>query len=511
MAETPVPPIQFADARNARLAYQVFGKGPHDIVAIPPTAQNIELSWERPEITAMFDRFARFSRYVHFDKRGTGCSGRTTSSVNTIDERVDDVRAVMDAVGLESAHFFAASEGVPMAILFAAAFPDRVKSLTLFGGFANLFPEGLSEDEYAALVDRQHTVAALWGTPQSPFLGRLAPTMAADKDFQDWHYRYERHAASPESLATLMVWSLDVDVREALPTLDLPVLVIHRTDDIVVPLELGKELADEIPGATLLTQGGADHLAFAGDMDGWMDEFERFITGTVAPKPAPKAKDVRIVTLGRFAVEVGGEEVSTSAWGSRLARQLCKRLVAARGWPVTRDELFELLWPDEWDTRKLGSRLSVQLSAVRRVLGGGIIADRQTVSLDLDEVSTDLTDFFDAETDEDIVGSYPGEFLPGDVYEDWTTGTRDEARSRFTLAARKLAETSLSHDPPRSVELARKLIASDAYDGDARRLLVLALASGGEQREAERAHAEWRQTFSDLGLETPPLSSVLES
>lgn len=508
MAETPTPPIQFAEARNVRLAYQVFGDGPHDIVAIPPTAQNIELSWERQEITAMFDRFARFSRYVHFDKRGTGCSGRTTDAVNSIDERVDDVRAVMDAAGVQSAHFFAASEGGPMAILFALAFPDRVRSLTLFGAFANLFPDGLSEAEHNALVDRQHHFAAMWGTPESPFLAHLSPTMAASSDFSTWYQRYERNAASPESLATLMVWSIDIDVREALSALDMPVLVIHRKGDLMVDFAHGEHLAREIPGATLFAQEGADHLAFAGDMDEWMDEFERFVTGSVAQRPDVVDHKVRIVTLGRFAVEVDGSEVPTSAWGSRRARQLCKRLVAARGWPVTRDELLEILWPDGWDTRKLGARLSVQLSGVRRVLDGGVSSDRQTVSLNLSEVSTDLTDFFDAEVDDEIVDLYTGEFLPGDVYDDWTTPIRNGVRSRFTLAARRVAEANIVANPARAVDVAHKLVAADTYDGEARRTLVRALVAAGERREAERAHADWERVFTEMGFDTPPFEGL---
>lgn len=504
-----VPPIEFANARGARLAYQVFGEGPHDIVSIPPTAQNIELAWERAEIVAMFDRFARFSRFVHFDKRGTGCSDRRSTAVNAIDERVDDLRAVMDAAGVERAHLFVTSEGGPMAILFAAAYPDRVLSLTLNGTFASLAPGNISDEERAAIVERQQAFASLWGTADSPVVDMFAPSLAGNDEFRVWHRRYERNAASQDSLAELLKLSIDVDVREVLPDLDLPVLVMHRTRDRVAPLELGRELAEEIPGAVLIEQDGDDHFNYAGDMHTWMDDFERFVTGSVAPRAVEPIGEVHIVTLGNFAVEVGGVEVPTSAWGSRLARQLCKRLVAARGWPVTRDELFDLLWPDESDARKLGARLSVQLSGVRRVLHGGVVADRQTVRLDLDEVSTDLEDFFEAPTDEAIVANYAGEFLPGDVYDDWTTGARDEARARFTVAARRLARSTLPNEPMRSATLARRLVESDEYDEDAHRLLIEALVAAGEVREAERAHASWHSAFAELGISVPGLREVL--
>ena len=132
-----VPATLFARAHGARLAYQSFGEGEHDIVAIPPLAQNIEIAWEEPDIRAMLERFASFSRYVHFDKRGTGASDRR-SAVPGIDERVEDLRAVMDAAGVGSAHLFVQSDGGPMAILFAATYPERVESLILCGSFAAL-------------------------------------------------------------------------------------------------------------------------------------------------------------------------------------------------------------------------------------------------------------------------------------------------------------------------------------------------------------------------------------
>lgn len=509
MADIVVPPIRFANARGARLAFQAFGDGPHDVVAIPPMAQNIELSWERPEITVMFDRFSRFSRYVHFDKRGTGCSDRATTSVNAIDDRVDDLRAVMDAAEVERAHFFVSSEGGPMAILFAATYPDRVLSLTLNGTGACLAPPNLTAETREAAVERSLEFAARWGTLRSPVVGFFAPSLADHEDFQVWHRRYERHSASPESLAELLELSLDVDVSAVLEGLAVPTLVIHRTNDRVVPVELGRELADRITGATLFEQDGDDHFAYAGDMHGWMDEFERFIAGSVAPRPRAVSGSVRIVTLGRFAVEIGGEAVPTSEWGSRLARQLCKRLVAARGWPVTRDELCDLLWPDEWDTRKLGARLSVRLSGVRKVLHGGVVADRQTVRLNLHEVSTDLEEFFGADTDEAIIEAYTGEFLPEDVYDDWTAGIRDEARARFAMAARSLGEISLESNPARSINLARRLLSADEYDTESHTLLVRALFAAGERREAERAHSAWKASFDELGLGVPAFSEVV--
>ena len=506
---TDIPPILFAPARSARLAYQVFGDGPVTMVAIPPTAQNIEVAWERPEVRRMFDGFASFSRFLHFDKRGTGASDRG-SQVQGIDERVDDVRAVMDHAGIDRAHFFAASEGGPMAILFAATYPHRAESLTLFGSGASMFPPNLSPEERSEQLERIRRYAAVWGTQDSPVVDGFAPSLSADQTFRTWHQRYERAAAGQDSLRDLLELTLDMNVREVLPTLDLPVLVLHRTGDRIVSIYHGRELAADIPGAKLVELDGDDHFGYAGDLESWMTELERFVTGEVKPRTeTPNLHPtVRIETLGRFAVFVDDEEVPVSAWGSRRARQLLKRLVTARGWPVTRDHLTDILWPDESNRQKLGARLSVQLSAVRRVLGGGVIASREAVQLDLDEVDTDLERFYEAADDAVVVAAYRGEYLPEDVFDDWTGPIRDEARSRFVGAARRLASEHFDQGRhPFAAEVARRLILADKYDEGAHSLLVEALLAAGEQGEAQRAHEAWAMAMAELDIEVPPLES----
>jgi DNA-binding SARP family transcriptional activator len=417
----------------------------------------------------------------------------------------------MDHAEIERAHLFVASEGGPMAILFAATYPERAESLTLWGSGASMLPPEMSAAEIARQREGHERYARVWGTSESPVVDGFAPSLAGDQSFRDWHRRYERQAASSDSLLELLELTFEMDVREVLPTLDLPTLVFHRTGDRIVPIDFGRELAREIPGARLVELPGDDHFSYAGDVDGWMTELERFVTGEVRSKSAPPSlhPKVHIRTLGTFAVVVDGEEVPTSAWGSRRARQLCKRLVAARGWPVTRDELFELLWPDEFDRRKLGARLSVQLSAVRRVLGGGVIADRQTVSLNLDEVATDLEAFHNASDDRTVVAAYTGEFLPEDVYEDWTGAARDEVRSKFVLAARRLAEAELRHERfDRAVELGRRLLDVDRYDEAAHQLVVNSLLASGESSEAKRAHQAWMEAMQELGVDIAPFDEL---
>ncbi len=504
-----MPPIQFAPARGARLAYQIWGEGSETIVAIPPLAQNIEVSWESPLIRRMYERFGTFSRYVLFDKRGTGSSDRSTK-IPGIDERVSDLRAIMDHAGIDRAHLYGQSDGGPMTIMFAATHPDRVQSLILDSTGASLAPPW-PEDE--RIVRRERQVAE-WGTPDSRVVDFFAPSLAGDQEFRSWHQRYERMSATADSLRELLDLSTEMDVREVLPHLDVPTLVIHRTGDRVIPRNLAIELHENIPGAQLLEVESDDHFAYVGDIEPWLQAIEEFVTGSTqqAPPPATARTTIRIITLGRFAVTVDGVPVPTAAWGSRLARQVLKRLTAARGWPVSREELIDLLWPDESDLRRLSARLSVQLSAVRRVLGGGIIADRESVRLDLEEVSTDLEEFYRATDDRAIIAAYAGEFLPQDQYDDWTSGARDEARSRFAAAARRVAAIELEHGNHLvAAGLARRLLEADRYDSDAHHLLITSLLRAGETGEARRAHARWGAAMAEVGVDPARFDELIDS
>lgn len=495
------PETRFATTRGARLAYQMFGAGEQTVVAVPPAAQNIELSWEQPAVHAMLKRFGSFCRYLHFDKRGTGCSDRN-GRIADLDERVEDLRAVMDHAGIDHAHLFGNSEGGPMSLLFAATYPERVDGLILFGTGATLVPPDTTQAQLEQRRADAVIYAARWGTDDSPVAAGMAPSLAAeDPGFVAWHRRYERYAASQDSLVELLELSFTADVRDLVPTIEQPTLVIHRTDDRVIPVERARELVALLPNGRLLEQPGVDHFSYSGDVDGWMDEFERFVTGSVRSRPigAGRRPNVRVDTLGRFAVSIDGRDVPAAEWGSRHARQLCKRLVAARGWPVTRDELFELLWPGETDRARLGARLSVQLSGVRRVLHGGVIADRQSVRLDLGEVDTDLEAMFRARNDAEIVAAYPGAFLPEDRYESWTQGARAEAQARFVPSARREAQRALDGgETDAAVSLALRLREIDGYDEDVHRLLIAALERAGATTEAQRARDTYRAAMAEL-------------
>ena len=507
-----VPPTHFAQARGARIAYQDYGSGP-PVVAVPPMAQNIEMAWEWPAVRAMLERFGSFSRWVQFDKRGTGASDRR-NRIPGLDERVDDLRAVMDDAGIGRAFLYGASEGGPMCVLFAATYPDRVDGLILHGTTACFDVPGLTPEQTAQRDAGTELLANLWGTADSIVPGLFAPSTADDPEFRRWFERYERLSADQDSLRDLLQLMRGFDVRELLPTIDVPTLILHREGDQVMPVDQAHILAEQIPNTTLVIDEGNDHFAFAGDQS-WLDDLERFVTGTVKDRPAVSQgapvgsrPTVHITTLGRFVVTVDGEEVPTSTWGSRLPRQLCKRLVAARGWPVRREELFELFWPDEHDVQKLGARLSVQLSTVRRILNGAVIADRQTVALNLDEVSTDVEELFDADPS-GTVDLYGGDFLVEDVAEDWTAGLRDEARARFTGAAKALiTNANAESDHQKVVGLARQLLAVDRYDEETHRTLVGALVASDQPGDARRAHTAWQTAMAELDVPVPPFDEL---
>lgn len=499
----PLPPIEFAQAHGVRLALQHFGDGDEWLVATPPLAQNIEIAWEQPRIAAMFRAFGRFSHFVHYDKRGTGASGRT-SRVPGPDERVDDLRCVLDHLGIERAHLFGNSDGGPTSLLFAASYPERVASIVLYGSGATTLRE-LPEDVEAGVW--QEVAARMtdeWGTPASRIAAGFAPSMADDPAFLAWHQRYERLSADAGSLAELMGFMLENDARGVLDRVHAPVLVLHRREDPIVPLARAREVADGLPDARLVVVEGHDHFGYAGDVDAWMSELEQWITGRVTDASTVAARpSVRIRTFGGFVVEHDGEPVPTSAWGSRLARTLCKRLAVARGWPVTRDELFGLLWPDEHERRVLGPRLSVQLSTVRRLLHGGVVADRETVRLDLDEVSVDLVELPHAPDDE-VVSLVRGPFLPEDQYDDWAMAARSEVHAAFAAAARRVVPARLDSGRPNdAVEIARRLVEIEPLDLTAYDLLVDALVAAGNPTAATAAWEAQVDVATDLGRRAP--------
>lgn len=508
------PEIKFARANGCSIAYMDYGTGPVTICAVPPSAQNVEMAWDWPGTRRMFERYASFSRQLAFDKRGTGMSDRSLD-IPTIDERVDEVAAVMDHAGVDRAFIHGVSEGGPMAIMFAATYPERVEGLILEATGASL----RSDEERALLADpaflEGHTrrgaeFAEAWGTPHSRTLSVFAPSALEDEELVEWWPRYERQAANQDAVLELFRLANDMDARAVVPRVECPVLIVHRTGDQVVLVDRARETCAlfEEAGAdvTLVEVEGVDHFTFVGDIGPIADAIERFTTGRVRDRLPLEERRIEIRTMGRFEVTVDGESVPTGDWGSKRARTLLKRLVAARGWPVTRDELFELLWPGDTSDR-LGARLSVQLSAVRRVLRGGVIADRSSIRLDTTRLEIDVDAWFSLDGDAEIVEAYVGDFLPDDRYDDWSVPLRDEMRDRFISAARRLIASG--DDGVEVVRLLRRVVEVDPYDEPTHRALVRRLHADGRPMEAASAHERYVAVMAELDLPASSLDDII--
>jgi class 3 adenylate cyclase len=311
------PETHYAKADDGvHIAYQVFGDGPFDLVVVPGFISHLEVMWEDESLARAFRRLGSISRVIMFDKRGTGMSDRT-ERLPDIDRRMLDIEAVMQAVGSEDAAFFAVSEGGPMALLFAAAHPERTRGLILMSTYARLtacpgYPIGIPT-EY--LYESVRYLEPGWGTGVG--LGGWAPSVAADPGAREFFARLQRLAASPGAAMALMSSYMDIDVRPALPLVNAPTLVVHRTDDRMVPVSLGRYVADHIDGARLVELPGTDHFWWTEGTDEILGEAEEFLTGA---RSAPEADRVLasvlftdIVGSTRRAVELGDRE-----WGLLL-------------------------------------------------------------------------------------------------------------------------------------------------------------------------------------------------
>ena len=274
------PPTMYARSHDVNIAFQVFGAGPFDLVLVPGWVSHLEHMWRHPLYSAYLQRLARFARLILFDKRGTGLSDRV--SVGSLEDRIDDIGAVMDALGIRRAAVYGVSEGGPLALLFAAMHPDRVSALVVYGSFARRtiapdYPIGVSLEAWS-----QQTEFTERNWPVID-LERWAPSVAHDDEFREWLGEVRRYGASPGAARELMEVIGLIDVRAALPAIRVPTLVLHRADDATISSAMGRVIADAIPGATFVELPGADHLPWTGDTDALITEIEQFLTGHRSP------------------------------------------------------------------------------------------------------------------------------------------------------------------------------------------------------------------------------------
>lgn len=312
------PRTRYARSGDVSIAYQVVGNGPLDLVYVPGWISNVEMTWEEPSVARFFERLASFSRLILFDKRGTGLSDRDVG-FPTLEDRMDDVRAVMDAVRSERAALLGMSEGGNMSMLFAATYPERTAALLLFGCFAKRirapdYPWAPAPEERQSWY-RQ--IEEQWGG--SFDVSVLAPSRANDPSFTNWFGTYLRMGASPRAAVRLAHTNTEIDVRDILPAIRVPTLVMHRRQDRGADFEEGRYIAERIPGARFVALEGEDHLLWTGDQDAVLDEIEEFLTGT-----RQAAEIDRVLTTILFTDIVGSTERATAS-GDRLWRDLLNR------------------------------------------------------------------------------------------------------------------------------------------------------------------------------------------
>jgi class 3 adenylate cyclase len=306
------PDTQYARSGDVHIAYQAFGKGPINLVMVPGFVSNVEAYWEQPDFARFLNRLASYARVVTFDKRGTGSSDRV-AELPGLDARMDDLRAVMDAAGMEQAALLGISEGAPLSILFAATYPDRCQALALYGSFSR-FSYWFPTEE--ALANFFGYVETSWGTGGS--VQRFAPSRVNDAAFQRWWGRNERLGASPAAVTALMRMNSQIDISAILPAVRVPTLVIHRTGDQAVSIEGGRDVAAHIPGARLVEFSGNDHIFYVGDnADGIADAIEEFFTGA----PARIEAD-RVLATVLFTDIVGSTEKAAALGDQRWRRLL---------------------------------------------------------------------------------------------------------------------------------------------------------------------------------------------
>jgi class 3 adenylate cyclase len=270
MNDFHLPETRYALSGDVNIAYQMMGTEPVDFIIVPGIVSHVEFMHELPGYTAFLRRLSTFARVITFDKRGQGLSDRI-SGAPSLEQRMDDVRVVMDNIGSPRAVIMGFSEGCSMSALFGATYPERVSQLILFGGFA--VAAMLSNDMEERIAQR----LKLWGTGE--MIKTLAPSQATDPEAVARFAKFQRLSASPGAIKAISFLNAQIDVRSILPTVQIPTLVIHRGKDAQVPVEHGRKLAALLPNAKFIEYVGQDHLFFSGDVEALLGDIEEFVTG----------------------------------------------------------------------------------------------------------------------------------------------------------------------------------------------------------------------------------------
>ncbi len=310
------PKTQYARSGDFSIAYQVVGDGPLDLVHIPGLVSHLDYAWTHPKYVRFMRHLSSFARVIVYDKRGTGLSDPFIEPPS-VEERIDDTRAVMDAVGSDRATVFGCSEGATLAAFFAATYPERVSSAVLYGSFARLTPDppdypwGFDDFMMSGLLEGAEEA---WG--EGVILTVLAPSFLAGRQRARVVGRLRAHQHQPAaSCRPMMAANMELDIRAILPTIRVPTLLLHRTGDML-PVEGARYMAERIPGARLIEMEGDDHWPWVGDPDEVCGHVEEFVTGS---RHEPETDRVLATVL--FTDIVGSTE-RASEIGDRRWREL---------------------------------------------------------------------------------------------------------------------------------------------------------------------------------------------
>jgi pimeloyl-ACP methyl ester carboxylesterase/DNA-binding CsgD family transcriptional regulator len=313
---------QYAKCGPVSIAYQVVGEGPTDLILVPGFVSHVEVAWEEPRLARFLSRLASFSRLIMFDKRGTGMSDPVTSPPS-VNQRMDDIRAVMDAAGSRRGTIFGISEGGTLSLLFARAHPKRAEALILYGSWARRvagpdYPYGPSADQLDDVVDG---MGRAWASGEWWDGGRPSPE--DDARHRKWWARYLRMAASPAMAQNVIRMNMGMDVRDVLSTIVQPTLILHRTDDTWIDVGHARYLAEHIPSASFVALPGTDHRPWLGDTDAIADEVELFVTGR-------KSRPRRRSSMGVDALSRREREVALLAARGETAAQIAGHLFVSK-------------------------------------------------------------------------------------------------------------------------------------------------------------------------------------
>jgi len=306
-----MPETNYAKSGDVSIAYQVFGSGSLDLIYVMGWVSNIEYFWQEPSMNRFLRRLSTFSRLILFDKRGTGLSDKM-ANLPTLEQRMDDVRAVMDAVGSEKAALFGVSEGGPMSALFAATYPERTRALIMYGSYAKRvwsidYPWAPTTEQRQIFFD---AIKNGWGGVVD--LKTLAPNAMNDERFKQWWTAYLRHSASPADALALAKMNTEIDIRHILPAIHVPTLILHRTGDLDISVEGSRYMVQQIPNAKFVELAGNDHLPWVGDTEKLLNEIEIFLTGELQT-----SEPDRILVTCLFTDIVGSTEAVQSLGDER--------------------------------------------------------------------------------------------------------------------------------------------------------------------------------------------------